>query len=91
MALKGQMPGREPELPEGQLAFDAPLDFRRRKRREISGGSGRRRGFSAVDLGQDKFPFRHPAAMGLELSALAVNHGGVEEPGREASQSAMGA
>jgi hypothetical protein len=28
MALKGQMPAREPELPEGKLAFDGALDFR---------------------------------------------------------------
>ena len=31
VAIEGQMPGREPELAEGQLAFDGALDFRRRK------------------------------------------------------------
>ena len=91
MALEGQMSGREPELAEGQLAFDGALDFWRWKRRQISGRVGRGLGFTAVDFGQDRFPFGYPAATGLALSALAVNHGGVEEPWSEASQAAMGA
>ena len=90
MTFEGQVPGLKPEFPKGQLAFDGAPDFRRRQGRQIRGGRGSRRGFSAVDFGQDRFPFGPPAPLRLALAALPVNHGGVEEPWRAAGQAAMG-
>jgi hypothetical protein len=90
MAFEGQTPREEPEFPKGQLAFGGALDFGRRKRGQIGGRVGRGLGFSAIDSGQGRFPFGHPASLRLTLSALAVNHGGVEELWRQAGQAAMG-
>lgn len=90
MTFEGQVPGLKPEFPKGQLAFDGAPDFRRRERRQIRGVRRSRRGVSAVDFGQDRFPFGPPAPLRLGLAALAVNHGGVEEPWRAAGQAAMG-